>query len=663
VDNFSPTVDIEYSEPDPYRDVDIITIMAVFNEGIAGTLQIAIDYAGTGSDVSPMDMTSTGDNKIWSYEADIPPENDGTAIITITGSDEAGNPVGTHKENTFEVDNTEPDPPVITTNEGNDYSTVDSAIILEGTCPEDTVAIYVNGSSEGVTYTPGETSWSYDGPLTAGENEFEVTDEDTAENMSDLDSITITGCRPYTPILVSPSGGEEDVQLMPQLQTDAFSHPCDSTHEMTGWQISTERDFSSRLLDISSKHLTSLSVPHSVLDEGTMYYWRVIFYDNHLVASDSSDGSAFTTSIYNRDNNGNGVPDDQECDDITNQDKQKCVKTTAGDGEIEISSTASSVKWLESIDPETISDTSNRPENLPFGLVTFKLMVNDQGETTDLTVDLSRATSDEEALAEFFEIGSWYAYDTINGWQDYSDDAAFYPEEKPVVLSLTDGGTGDADGTKNRIIVDPSGLGAGNIVPEASFTVDPTSGEEPLRVHFDATGSKDFDGEIISYDWNFGDGSTAFGETTSHEYSSKGTYTVELTVTDDDGMTDEATAVISVREKDEPCSYELAVSGSPLEPFLTVLRDFRDRILKLIPGGDALIDLYYASSPSVANVLKAHETLRTMVRWSLVPVVGMTWMALHYGLWVTMAALVVVIFLMAASAVIVTERIRLRHRT
>ena len=193
VDNTAPTVSITYNEPDPYRDADAITVTATFTEAnsISGTPQIAIDYAGVGSDVSATDMTATGDNKVWTYLMDVPAGNDGIATITITGSDAAGNPVGVHTGNTFIVDNTEPDPPVITTNKGNDYSTTDSSITLEGTCPADTFAIYANGSTEGVIYTPGETSWTYDGTLGPGENTFDITAEDAAGNLSDVGSITV----------------------------------------------------------------------------------------------------------------------------------------------------------------------------------------------------------------------------------------------------------------------------------------------------------------------------------------------------------------------------------------------------------------------------------------------------------------------------------------
>ncbi len=58
-------------------------------------------------------------------------------------------------------------------------------------------------------------------------------------------------------------------------------------------------------------------------------------------------------------------------------------------------------------------------------------------------------------------------------------------------------------------------------------------------VLFDGSGSMDPDGTIVSFDWDFGDGSTALnaGPTPSHAYAAPGTYFILLTVTDDDGAT------------------------------------------------------------------------------------------------------------------------------
>lgn len=73
-----------------------------------------------------------------------------------------------------------------------------------------------------------------------------------------------------------------------------------------------------------------------------------------------------------------------------------------------------------------------------------------------------------------------------------------------------------------------------NYPPSASFTIT----QDGRDIVLDASGSNDPDGSIQSYEWNLGDGSTATGETVRNEYSAPGSYTVTLTVTDDEGDQD-----------------------------------------------------------------------------------------------------------------------------
>lgn len=68
--------------------------------------------------------------------------------------------------------------------------------------------------------------------------------------------------------------------------------------------------------------------------------------------------------------------------------------------------------------------------------------------------------------------------------------------------------------------------------PVAQFTVSPTSGDLSTAFHFDADQSRDTDGNIVSYAWDFGDGGSASTKTTSHSYTRTGTFSVHLTVTD-----------------------------------------------------------------------------------------------------------------------------------
>ncbi len=92
--------------------------------------------------------------------------------------------------------------------------------------------------------------------------------------------------------------------------------------------------------------------------------------------------------------------------------------------------------------------------------------------------------------------------------------------------------------------VDAVSGGGGNDAPTADFTHDCTD----LDCTFDASASSDPDGSITSYDWELGDGNTDTGEVVDHTYAEGGTYTVNLTVTDDDGATDTASQDVSVSE-------------------------------------------------------------------------------------------------------------------
>jgi PKD repeat protein len=83
-----------------------------------------------------------------------------------------------------------------------------------------------------------------------------------------------------------------------------------------------------------------------------------------------------------------------------------------------------------------------------------------------------------------------------------------------------------------------------NKPPTAVATATPTSGTVPLTVSFDGSQSADSDGSIATYEWTFGDGSTADGKTASHAYIGAGDYTATLIVTDDKGATGTTTVII-----------------------------------------------------------------------------------------------------------------------
>lgn len=73
----------------------------------------------------------------------------------------------------------------------------------------------------------------------------------------------------------------------------------------------------------------------------------------------------------------------------------------------------------------------------------------------------------------------------------------------------------------------------------------PYSGYVNESVIFDGSESSD-DGTLTSYSWNFGDGATGTGESSTHIYTSTGNYTITLTVTDNEGATSSDTAYANI---------------------------------------------------------------------------------------------------------------------
>ncbi|GAA2360564.1 ThuA domain-containing protein [Dactylosporangium salmoneum] len=87
---------------------------------------------------------------------------------------------------------------------------------------------------------------------------------------------------------------------------------------------------------------------------------------------------------------------------------------------------------------------------------------------------------------------------------------------------------------------------AGNRAPIAQAAAQPTSGQAPLTVQFSSAGSRDPDGQAITYAWAFGDGGTSTEANPSHTYTTNGNFTAQLTVTDDGGRTGTANVLVTV---------------------------------------------------------------------------------------------------------------------
>jgi PKD repeat protein len=99
------------------------------------------------------------------------------------------------------------------------------------------------------------------------------------------------------------------------------------------------------------------------------------------------------------------------------------------------------------------------------------------------------------------------------------------PGKYKVTLTVKDNSGTDSDTVSDTMMVTVNAQPIANAGENQIVTAS--------EVKFDGTASKDADGRITRYQWDFGDGSSGEGEAPAHVYSKTGTYTVKLTVTDD----------------------------------------------------------------------------------------------------------------------------------
>jgi hypothetical protein len=458
--------------------------------------------------------------------------------------------------------------------ENSSYTTINSSgVLTTSEVPGDvTVTIQASYIYEGVTRT-------------------------TTKRATIID-VSTSNLPPDTPSIVYPEDGQYDVEMPLDIITQPFSDSDNDAHSKSQWQISEQSDFSTLVVDITSdNYLTTFPVPHMVLESERKYYVRVRFYDFYDTASDWSNPVEFTTTYFVEDLNSNGIPDANEVDDtvdlnldgIPDNDQPeiiKCVQAVDGSVDIGVEKTSdaiSQIQALEMIDPDTIPDTANRPDDFIFGLASYRLLVNPPGATVTVRIYFS---------GEIFDTDNFFKYDTINGWYDYSDHTTLNDDGQSVTVELKDGGYGDSDGLANGIIADPGGIASE--ATEASTTTVSTS-------------------------------------TTTVSSGSGG-------------------------GGGRGCFIATAAYGSKFEKHVQLLRRFRDLYLMPYKIGRTFVSAYYRYSPPVADFIANQDILRMIVRCTLLPLVGLSWMLLHLGV----APALLLLILMSSATFFYYRKLKLR---
>jgi PKD repeat protein len=166
-----------------------------------------------------------------------------------------------------------------------------------------------------------------------------------------------------------------------------------------------------------------------------------------------------------------------------------------------------------------------------------------------------------------------------------------------------------------------------NPSPTARFTttIDTT---DSRTVTFEAASSSDPNGEIVAYAWAFGDGASGVGQTATHTYDRGGTYTVTLTVTDDEGATDAIAKVVEIVVVDAPritsfqasppviprgASTVLGWSVDGTSPFTQVLNPGNLAVAGLhLTVTPVVTTQYQLTATNVAGAASARTTVRVL---------------------------------------------------
>jgi PKD repeat protein len=166
---------------------------------------------------------------------------------------------------------------------------------------------------------------------------------------------------------------------------------------------------------------------------------------------------------------------------------------------------------------------------------------------------------------------------------------------------------GTVDSAQDTVIINV----APNLPPIAVATGTPTTGTVPLTVDFDASGSSDPEGGVLTYAWDFGDPTDANNTSSSiyasHTYLNPGDFTAILTVTDDYGNTDQAAVVIKVTALNQPPSVSPTVTPpSGLAPL-----DVHFTSGAADPDGDPLTYLWDFGDGSFSTLSDPNHTYAT----------------------------------------------------
>jgi hypothetical protein len=211
------------------------------------------------------------------------------------------------------------------------------------------------------------------------------------------------------------------------------------------------------VIQAEESDLLLFTMSETIFLADTDYWIRVRLEDSTGLLSSWSDPLGFFTVMENPyDLDGNGIDDFYQVDGTTDTNDNGINDSTEGilavsDGEqgkiVGVSVDKGAMSGLASLSTADIPDGVLTDVQMPYGLFSYRIDGLTPGETVEVTFYFP---DDMPSTA------SWFKYDSADGTLlDYTANTVISGNK--VVLSITDGASGDMDGTENGIIIDPIG--------------------------------------------------------------------------------------------------------------------------------------------------------------------------------------------------------------
>jgi PKD repeat protein len=227
----------------------------------------------------------------------------------------------------------------------------------------------------------------------------------------------------------------------------------------------------------------------------------------------------------------------------------------------------------------------------------------DEGESTDVSFTVHN-NGDSQDFRVRLKVGSQTVMDrdvSLDEGESRDFDRPISPSSDSVVKYIVETEGSPCGYSRyvdsDEVYVDPGD--GGDNEPDADFSYTPSNPEPGTQVQFTST-STDPDDDITGYRWRMDDGTTKYGSSVTHSYSSEGSYDVQLRVEDSEGNYDYKTRTVNVESPAGECdistgSLELdpenVEEGEAVDASITVHNDGDDQTVQVrIVGTNTYLD-------------------------------------------------------------------------